>query len=112
MNIRQYIQRKLSRWFDVSDADLLDVSVCWSISLDDEYGHENKTLVGKAMCSMLEEYILAPRRTSVSEGGFSFSTDYSDVIRYYMLMCRTYGVEPAKEVISKVGTISDASDLW
>lgn len=108
MTNREYILGKLSA-FEVSDAQLADLPV----DLDAEYTAGNAT-VGRAIVSFVEELALAPHRTNISENGFSVSWDMKDLGKYYMWLCRKYGVKPNADVTSMMGMsmITDMTDKW
>lgn len=111
MKIREYISQKLRAW-NITDAQLEDISS--GIDLDEEYTSSNSQVVGKAMISVIEELMLAPYMSNVNENGFSVSWDYSRIGKYYMWLCRKYGVTPDNEVVAALGlsTITDKSDIW
>ena len=111
MKIREYISQKLRAW-NITDAQLEDISS--GIDLDEEYTSDNSQVVGKAMISVIEELMLAPYMSNVNENGFSVSWDYSRIGKYYMWLCRKYGVTPDNEVVAALGlsTITDKSDIW
>lgn len=82
--------------------------------LDEEYTFEIAPSVGKAMASTIEELVLAPRLSNVNEGGFSMSWDFADLGKYYVYLCKKWGVTVNNDVLSATGTtaIIDASNLW
>lgn len=111
MKIREYISQKLRAW-NITDAQLGDISP--GIDIEEEYTSDDEQVVGKAMISVIEELMLAPRMSNVNENGFSVSWDYSSIGQYYMWLCRKYGVVPDNEVVAALGlsTITDKSDIW
>lgn len=111
MKIREYISQKL-RALNITDAQLGDISS--GIDIEEEYTSDYAQVVGKAMISVIEELMLAPRMSNVNENGFSVSWDYSSIGQYYMWLCRKYGVAPDNEVVAALGlsTITDKSDIW
>lgn len=111
MKIREYISQKL-RALNITDAQLGDISS--GIDIEEEYTSDYAQVVGKAMISVIEELMLAPRMSNVNENGFSVSWDYSSIGQYYMWLCRKYGVVPDNEVVAALGlsTITDKSDIW
>lgn len=111
MKIREYISQKLRAW-NITDAHLGDISS--GIDIEEEYTSDYAQVVGKAMISVIEELMLAPRMSNVNENGFSVSWDYSSIGQYYMWLCRKYGVVPDNEVVAALGlsTITDKSDIW
>lgn len=107
MTNREYIVQKL-QGLNVTDAALADMG----IDLDADYvpGEE----IGRKIVALIEELILAPSLTNVSESGFSMSWDKSSVGKWYMCLCKKYGVTPDKDVIPLLGIsmIIDISDQW
>lgn len=70
--------------------------------------------VGKAMIRVLEEVMFMPKTKNVSESGFSITYDYTDLTRYYLTLCRKYGVKPDEELVSMSGmsVIKDRTSKW
>lgn len=114
MTVAAYIQEKL-RPFGIPGCALLDLRAGDTrVDPDEEYTSANAPLVAVAMIGLIEEAILAPRQTSVSESGFSASWDFSKVGKYYLWLCRKHGVTPAPEVedASGLSIIRDKTDMW
>lgn len=113
MTIREYVSQKLQA-FNLTDAALADFMVSLGVSLDDEYTFDIAPSVGKAMASTIEELILAPRLSNVNESGFSVSWDYADLGKYYLYLCRKWGVPVNDDVLSASDTsvIIDKTDMW
>lgn len=112
MTIRAYISDKLKA-FGISEAQFADISAA-GIDLDAEYSGGESEAVGKALVSVMEELTLAPRVSNVSESGFSMSWDYGELGKYYLWLCKKYGVEPNDDVLSMLGVsmITDRTNLW
>lgn len=111
MTIREYIQGKLSAWGNFSESDL----AAWNgTSLDAEYSSENAKEVGAALCEMIGERILSPRVSNVSESGFSISWNFDNIGKYYLWLCKKYGVTPDTDIVTMSGmsTITNKSDMW
>lgn len=110
MTIRQYLQQKLSVLGKLTEADLADVG----LDLDSEYSDDNAQEVGMALCSIIEERVLAPYVSNVSENGFSMSWNHDNIGKYYLWLCNKYGKTPDDEVASLLGIslIKDVSDIW
>lgn len=110
MTIRQYIQQKMAAFGKLSDADLVDSG----LALDSEYSEENAQEVGIALCSLIGERVLAPYVSNVSENGFSMSWNRDNLGKYYLWLCRKYGVTPNDDVLSMLGVslIRDMSHIW
>ena len=113
MKVRSYISEKL-RAFDVSEAQLVDVYIYSGINLDAEVEDQEPMALGTALIRTIEELILAPRLTSINEGGFSMSWDFSKVTSYYLWLCRRWGIKPDDEISAMMGlsTIKDRTDMW
>ncbi len=114
MTIQEYVSQKL-RAFSLTEADLVDVMMSLGdISLDEEYTFDIAPSVGKAMASAIEGLVLAPRLSNINEGGFSMSWDFGDLGKYYVYLCKRWGVPVNNDVLSATGisAIMDASKLW
>lgn len=114
MTIREYILQKLQPFGNLSEAELLDISVCGGFDLNNSYDVEIAKSVGKALTKFIEEKTLAPAVTSVSESGFSISWDYSNLGKYYLYLCNKYGIKPNEDVLGMLGIsmIIDKTDIW
>lgn len=114
MTVSDYIRQKLSAFGALTEADLADVSSLGELSPDDEYSESNALEVGKALISLLADKILSPYQKSISENGISFSWDFSNVGKYYLSLCKKYGVTPDPTIIETAGInlISDKTSLW
>lgn len=112
MTVKEYITGALTG-FGIPESVFADLSVS-GLALGDEYSAANATAVGRGLVSALEALMSAPRRTSVSENGFSESWDHSAVGRYYLWLCRRYGVTPSDEALASagLGAVIDISDTW
>lgn len=114
MTIREYISQKLNAFGNISEAQLLDMSLSGKFSLEDEYNEGNVRSVGIAMVSGIEELVLVPKMKSVSESGFSVSWDYNGLGKYYLWLCRKWGVTPNEEVVGMLGIsmVIDRTNCW
>ena len=115
MTTGEYISQKLASFGNLSEAQLLDMSAAGGFFLDDEYvASENARSVGIGMISGIEELVFAPKMKSVSESGFSVSWDYDGLGKYYLWLCRKWGVTPNDEVLGMLGIsmIIDRTDCW
>lgn len=112
MTIGEYIKGKLQAC-EISDVQLLGVSVSGGFSLEDEYCEDTAKSANVALADVILEYLLAPRRTNISESGFSVSWDYDRLAQYYLLLCRRWGIK-TDDVMDLLGvtTITDKSDIW
>ena len=113
MTIREYVSQKLQA-FNVTEAIMADVMSSLGTSINEEYTFDVAASVGKALALSIEEIILAPRLTNVSESGFSMSWDYSDLGKYYKYLCNKWGVPVNEDVLSSAGlsVITDKTNLW
>ena len=113
MTIREYVSQKLQA-FNLTEAALTDFMMSLGMSLDDEYTFDIAPSVGKAMASSLEELVLAPRLSNINEGGFSMSWDFSDLGKYYVYLCKKWGVKVNDDVLtaSGISAIIDKSNCW
>lgn len=109
MTVKEYISSTL-QGITVPDAYLVDMTV----DLEAEYTPAMFSEVGAAMVSCLAGLILAPRVEAVNENGFSMRWDTSTLGKYYLWLCKRYGIVPDPEVVSLLGmnTIIDISDTW
>lgn len=82
--------------------------------MDDRLDGDNAADARIALIGVLEELLLAPRQTSVSEGGFSMTWNFDDAAKYYLWLCRKAGKTPAQEVqgLLKISVITDKTDIW
>lgn len=106
MKVSDYITQKIGSFgMNLSEADLLDMALSGSFSLDDEITLGNKTEVNKAIAMFIPSLLARP--TSINESGFSISWDKDGLKAYYSLLCKQLGLE---NVFSS--RISDASMYW
>lgn len=113
MTIREYVSQKLQA-FNVTEAFYADFMFASGLSLDDEYTFDVAPEVGKALAQTIAEVILSPRLSNVNESGFSMSWDFSELGKYYMYLCKKWGIEPNEEAISVSGVsvIMDKTNIW
>lgn len=113
MTLRAYISEKL-RAFGVSDAMLFDISRAADFNLDEQIEYQDPAAVGIALTYAIEEAILAPRPTNISEGGFSVSWDTNAMGKYYLWLCKKWDISPDEYVLSATNatSIRDKSNVW
>ena len=113
MTIREYVSQKL-QVFNVTEAVLADLEATLNMSLDDEYTFDIASSVGTAMALSIEELMLAPRLSNISESGFSMSWDFTELGKYYMYLCKKWGIPVNDDILSATGVsaIMDATNLW
>lgn len=98
--------------FSISEAQLLDITMQQDVELEDEVDDFSAEQLGKMLIGTLEEVLFAPRLKSVSENGFSMSFDYDDALKYYLYLCRKWGVTPDEAILSGMSSISDKTSIW
>lgn len=113
MTVRQYIEDKF-RALGLTDAQMSDFVLATELSPDAEYDAENADIVGRAMIDVVAESLLTPYTQSVSESGFSVTYNRDNLSKYYMYLCKKYGVTPDDGVVALLGisTITDRTDTW
>lgn len=109
MTVREYIVSTLPG-LTIPDAYFEDLTV----NPEEEYTPSLFSEVGSVMVSFLSGLILAPRVKSVNENGFSMSWDTDTLGKYYLWLCKRYGITPDSDVVALLGmnTIIDISDTW
>lgn len=106
MKVSDYITQKLGRFdIELSEADLVDITLNSSISLESEITQDNTNEVNKAIAEFIPSLLARP--ISVNESGFSVSWDIEGIKAYYSILCNQLGIENV--FASK---ISDASMYW
>lgn len=92
MTIKEYISAKFQTFgIQLSEADLLDMSLNANKDLEDEVSKECIGSVSVAMVRFIPSLLL--RATSISESGFSMSWNLQGIKDFYSLLCRQYGLE-------------------
>ena len=92
MTSREYISSKFQSFgIQLSEADLLDMSLRSSIGLDDEVDGGTIDQVSVGIVRFIPTLLL--RATSISESGFSMSWNIDGIKSYYSMLCKQYGLE-------------------
>ena len=92
MIVKDYISQKFQTFgINLSEADLLELSLSSGISGEDEIDTSNIGLVSVAMAKFIPSLLL--RATSTSENGFSMFWDIKGIKEYYSFLCKKYGLE-------------------
>lgn len=92
MNVREYISSKFQSFgIQLSEADLLDMSLNARKGLDEEMSQVNIGAVSVAMALFIPSLLARP--TSISESGFSMSWNSQGLKDYYSLLCKKYGLK-------------------
>ena len=92
MNVREYISSKFQSFgIQVSEADLLDMSLNAHRGLEDEVTADMMDSISVAIARFIPSLLL--RATSIGESGFSMSWNIQGIKDYYSLLCRQYGLK-------------------
>ena len=95
MTVNDYISQKFQTFgINLSEADLLEISLSSGISGEDEMNQQNIGLVSVAMVGFIPTLLLRTTSKSVSENGHSKSQswDISGIKEYYAFLCKKYGL--------------------
>ena len=92
MNVRRYISDKFQSFgIQVSEADLLDMSLNARVNIEDDVDADVIDNISVAIARFIPSLLLRP--TSINESGFSMSWNTQGVKDYYSLLCRKYGLK-------------------
>lgn len=92
MTVKEYISDKFQTFgIQLSEADLLDISLNAKKGLEDEVSQDNIVSVSVAMARFIPSLLL--RATSIGESGFSMSWNIDGIKDYYSMLCRQYGLK-------------------
>lgn len=107
MNIREYICSLLSG-IKIPEAMLIDTG----LDLEQEYSPDLS--IGPQIVSLVEGVINMVAVKNVSENGFSMTWDTDRLGKFYLWLCRRYGITPGIQELASLGisAIIDESDSW
>ena len=92
MTVKEYISGKFQSFgIQVSEADLLDMSLNAKKESSDEVNRDAIDAISVAMARFIPSLLL--RATSISESGFSMSWNIQGIKDYYSLLCKQYGLK-------------------
>lgn len=92
MSIKEYMSAKFQSFgIQLSEADLLDMSLNAKKGLENEVSQDNIGAVSVAMALFIPSLLARP--TSISESGFSMSWNPQGLKNYYSLLCKQYGLK-------------------
>ena len=92
MNVKEYISDKFQSFgIQVSEADLLDMSLNAKVAIDDDLMSDNVDSISVAIARFIPSLLLRP--SSINESGFSMSWNTQGVKDYYSLLCKKYGLK-------------------
>ena len=71
-------------------------------------------MVNKELVKAIERFIFRPRLEQINENGFSARFNYADLGKWYLWLCKRYGITPDDDVLaaSGISMIKDISDRW
>lgn len=112
MTIKEYISSKLQA-FSITDADFVDVEAL-GIDITEDVTASKVDEVNKAIIPMIEGLIFSPKIKNVNESGFSMSWDMDGLAKWYLWLCRKYGVKPNEDILAMldISIIIDKTDTW
>lgn len=107
MNVREYIV-SLFTGISIPEAFLVDTG----LDLEEEYSPGLN--IGQQLVNLTEGIINMVSIKSVSENGFSMSWDTDRLGKFYLWLCKKYGIKPNPDVLTSIGVsaIIDISDIW
>lgn len=114
MTIKEYISGRFSEMgLTVSEADFADLEA-EGLELESDYDSSTVREVGIALIPFIAEYVMKPKTKAVSEGGVSISWEYGDLVKWYIWLCKKFGVTPDGDLLALSGlsTLTDISDQW
>lgn len=92
MSIKEYISDKFQSFgIQVSEADLLDMSLNARVNIEDDVISDNIDSISVAIAHFIPSLLLRP--TSINESGFSMSWNTQGVKDYYSILCKKYGLK-------------------
>jgi len=92
MTISEYIKQKFQTFgIDLSEADLLDISLGSSFDQADEVSKDNHDIVTVSIVQFIPNLLL--RATSFTENKLSMSWDIDGMKAFYSMKCAEYGIE-------------------
>lgn len=92
MTVREYIEQRFQSFgVQLSEADLLDMSLSSGISEDNEMTADILTSIHVSMARFIPSMLA--RATSIGESGFSMSWNIQGIKDYYSHLCKKYGLE-------------------
>lgn len=101
MTVNGYITQKFQTFgIQLSEADLLDISLSSTISGEDEMDQDCYVRVTVAIAKFIPSLLL--RAQSIGESGFSMSWNIDGIKQYYSFTCKQYGLKDELNVKPKV----------
>ena len=111
MTVKDYISQKFQTFgINLSEADLLEISLSSMISGEDEITPSNIGLISVSMAEFIPSLLL--RATSISENGFSMSWNIQGVKEYYSLNITLFCVRSTDlKTLCQINLKSDSYDI-
>lgn len=92
MIVNDYIQQKFQTFgIQLSEADLLEISLNSNIRGEDEMNQDCYVRVSVAIAKFIPSLLLRP--TSMGEGGVSVSWNIEGIKQYYSFLCKQHGLK-------------------
>lgn len=92
MTVADYIRQKFQTFgIQLSEADLLEISLNSNIRGEDEMNQDCYVRVSVAVAKFIPSLLL--RATSISESGFSMSWNIQGIKDYYSFLCKQHGLK-------------------
>lgn len=107
MTVGEYLT-SLFTGISIPEAFLVDTG------LDLEQDYSPDLPIGEQVVGLAGSIINMVSLKSVSENGFSMSWDTGRLGKFYLWLCRKYGIKPDGELLADLGisSIIDISDTW
>jgi hypothetical protein len=101
MTLKDYISQRFGGFgVEISEADMLDISLSAKLKESDEVDEASYRHVNIAVAKFIPTLLL--RATSINESGFSMSWDTQGIRDYYSYLCKEYGLEDMLNAKPKV----------
>lgn len=91
MTVNDYIRQRFSSFgINLSEADLLEITMAANTEGEDDITQGNISLVSVGIASFIPSLLL--RATGINENGFSVSWNIDGIKEYYSYLCKKYGI--------------------
>lgn len=109
MTIREFVEGNF-RGLEITDAMLIGAGI---EDVEEDFDGVTTT-IATALCEICKQMMFAPIRTNISENGFSESWSTDRLGKYYLYLCRRYGIKPDPDVLPSSGEsrITDRTANW
>lgn len=104
MTIKEYIKQKFQTFgIQLSEADILDISLSNGLNVDDEVASQNHSPITVVIVEYIPNLLL--RASSFTENKLSMSWDTNSLKSFYSLKCKEYGMD---DLLNEGSTVT----LW